>query len=62
MKRKFAFEGETSIMIQGRRAEDILWIIMGAAFLGLEIWGLIDSWLNKTKLDEIFLAFALVMR
>jgi hypothetical protein len=36
--RKPRFEGETRIVIQGRRAEDIVWIVIGTTFLALTIW------------------------
>ena len=37
-RRKPRFEGETTIVLQGRRAEDIVWIVMGATYLALTIW------------------------
>ncbi|MBC7669984.1 hypothetical protein [Caulobacter sp. DWR2-3-1b2] len=35
--RKPRFEGETMIVIQGRRAEDIVWTVMGVAYLALSV-------------------------
>lgn len=37
-RRKSRFEGETTIVIHGRRAEDVVWTLMGATYLALTIW------------------------
>ena len=56
-RRKPRFEGETTIVIPGRRIEDVVWAAMGATFLALTIWVVSDAIFGGASTNDGIAAF-----
>ena len=60
IRRKPRFEGEATIVIDGRRSPDVAYIVLGLVWTGFVAWIVIAMRLDRTQSDRIMIAFMLL--
>lgn len=56
-RQKQNFAGETTIVIPGRRIEDVIWIVLGSAFLAMIVWAASAAAFGGAREDNGVVAF-----